>query len=254
MILRHVTSAAFIFAVAAMCSVGGARLGLAAQSTQPTFPTAAAACEGLMRAVQNNDAQSIERILGNRDGLASSGDQTQDKADRELFIRKYGEMHRLGQEADHSMVLYLGAENWPFPIPIVQDGGVWRFDSDAGAREVMFRRIGENEEMAIDVCREFVAGTHADQEPVSLLKKAGHDSGKPEPVLYHGYYFRVLTPQATGALRLLAYPAVYRSSGVMTFVVAGGAVYEKDLGADTAAVGNGTKPARKDSTWHVAGD
>ena len=75
--------------------------------------------------------------------------QTQDKVERELFVQKYQEMHRLGREADGSVTLYIGAENWPFPIPLVATNGVWRFDPDAGAKEVTFRRIGDNELRAL---------------------------------------------------------------------------------------------------------
>ena len=89
---------------------------------------------------------AIKRILGGSTDLTSSQDDGQDKADREVFVQKYQEMHRLHRERDGSATLYVGAENWPFPIPIVEKNGAWRFDADAGKQEVQFRRIGENEE------------------------------------------------------------------------------------------------------------
>src|SRR5260370_6882812 len=64
-------------------------------------------------------------------------------------------MHRLVGEADGSTVLYIGAENWPFPIPLVAKNGSWYFDSQTGTEEIKFRRIGENEATAIQVCEEF---------------------------------------------------------------------------------------------------
>ena len=68
--------------------------------------------------------------------------------ERERFARKYEEMHRLVREPDESMALYIGAENWPFAIPLIEADGKWRFDSDSGAQEVLAREVGENESLA----------------------------------------------------------------------------------------------------------
>ena len=201
---------------------------LTAQSGQQTFPSPGVACESLFKAVQSNDEQAIARILSNQPNLLGAGDPEQDKSDRSLFVRKYQEMHRLHRGPDGVVVLYVGAENWPFPLPLVEMAGAWRFDSEAGAKEITLRRVGENEESAIDVCRQFATGALGQDEPLNQLT----DPAKP-PVLFHGYYFRVLSPSAPGKAVLLAYPAEYRSSGVMTFFVTRGSiVYEKDLGAN----------------------
>src|SRR5579864_7353338 len=77
--------------------------------------------------------------------FSSAGDEIEDKLEREQFSQKYQEMHRLVREADGNTVLYIGAENWPFPIPLVSTNGAWHFDSDAGKSEILFRTIGENE-------------------------------------------------------------------------------------------------------------
>ena len=216
---------------------------LAQQTAQPVFPSAADAGQSLFQAVQGSNEAAINQILGGSTDLTSSRDQGQDKADRELFIQKYQEMHRLHREPDGSVTLYLGAENWPFPIPIVEKNGTWRFDADAGQQEVRFRRIGENELAAISACREF----------------AGSSAGKPpadNAAAFHGYYFRVLAPRQTktaGGPAMIAYPAEYRSSGVMTFVVTqNGVVYEKDFGANTSALAGAMASFHKDATWHVA--
>ena len=111
----------------------------------------------LFQAVRQNDGAAVERMLGGPSELASSGDPAQDKVDREMFVQKYQEMHRLGRDADGSETLYIGAENWPFPIPVVKINGAWHFDSVAGVKEVLFRRIGENELTAIALCHELVA-------------------------------------------------------------------------------------------------
>src|ERR1700722_1548650 len=144
-------------AILAIWATIGANPGMAQQAAQPKFPSAAEATQTLFQAVQGNNAKTIANILGGPTEFAASGDPAQDKLDREMFVQKYQEMHRLGRETDGSMTLYIGAENWPFPIPLVEKSGAWRFDSDAGQREILFRRIGENEFTAIATCHDFLA-------------------------------------------------------------------------------------------------
>src|ERR1700730_5954166 len=234
-------SAMVPFAILAMWATHGAYPGLAQQSTQPTFQSTAEASQSLFQAVQSNNEEAIAKILGGPTELTSSRDAGQDKLDREMFVQKYQEMHRLGREADGSVTLYIGAENWPFPIPLVSKNGTWRFDSDGGQKEVLFRRIGENELTAIEICHELVAAekqlhakpTTADQADsplTALVSRSASESSSGDPVLIHGYYFRRVgvrpksgTGQARGntasGLAFIAYPAEYRSSGVMTFIV-----------------------------------
>jgi hypothetical protein len=245
---QKITSALFSIAVISTWATGAAYRGLAQQSAQPTFPSAAEATQALFQAVQGNNEETIANILGGPTELTSSPDKGQDKADRELFVQKYQEMHRVGFEPDGSATLYIGAENWPFPIPLVKKGGAWQFDSDAGQKEVLFRRIGENELTAIAGCHEFATADKQDRA------KPNSASGTPgDSMLFNGYYFRVLSTRQ-GAV-LIAYPAEYRSSGVMTFVVTGNhVVYEKDLGPDTPAVAKAMTAFHKDSTWRAAGE
>jgi hypothetical protein len=280
-------SAMVPFAILAMWATNGAYTSLAQESPgQPTFPSAAQASQSLFQAVQHNNGQAIANILGGQAELASSRNEVEDKADRELFVQKYQEMHRLGREPDGSMTLYIGAENWPFPIPLVQKNGAWYFDPDAGSKEVMFRRIGDNELTAIATCHEFVAAEKSyrakpdtskpdsnpetsnleSSSPVSLVAKAaGKSAGVDDPVLFHGYYFHLLATRPTdgtrrgtegkltGGFAFIAYPAEYRSSGVMTFVVTEkGVVYEKDLGPNTSALAGALTAFHKDATWRPA--
>jgi hypothetical protein len=257
--------AAVPFAIVTMCSLNG--VGFAQQSAQPTFPSPAEAGQRLFQAVQNNQEREITKILGGPSELASSRDDDQDKVDRQLFVEKYQQMHRLRRDADGTMTLYIGAENWPFPLPLVQKNGAWRFDPDAGSKEVLFRRIGENEFMAIAICREFVAGEKqyrtdpnganpTSSLPTSLVAMATRKSTSSEPVLFHGYRFQVLAAGASkpnNGFVFVAYPAEYRSSGVMTFFVTGnGVVYEKDLGTNTSSLVNSAATFHKDSSWRAA--
>jgi hypothetical protein len=142
-------------------------------------------------------------------------------------------------------VLYVGAENWPFPVPLASKSGVWYFDSQAGKQEIMYRRIGEDELAAMEVMDRFSAdkkqpGTKV-AENDALYKYAdtlaSSGSAANEGKAFHGYYFRVVASNPAAkenSLTLVAYPAEYRTSGVMTFIVTGsGAMFEKDLGANT---------------------
>src|SRR6202790_517125 len=165
-------------------------------------------------------------------------------------------MHRTGQGPGEVTALYIGAENWPFPIPLVSRDGVWRFDSDGGANEIRFRRIGENEVTAMGICHALAApvphpGT--DYEADSLVKTVlPHVQDANRPVPFHGYYFRILS-KSGGGFAAIAYPALYRSSGVMTFIVnQDDVVYEKDLGPNTARVARAMTTYQADPTWTPA--
>ncbi len=251
------------FAILLLWATNGAFPGMAQQAAQPAFATPAKAAQSLFQAVQGDNTKAVANILGGPMELASAGDAAQDKLDHQMFVQKYQQMHRLGREADGSMVLYIGAENWPFPVPLIQKNGAWRFDPDAGQKEVLFRRIGENELAAIDLCHQLVAAekqlrsnpnakTSMDSRLTSLLAAAAGGSTSGQPVLIQGYYFRVAAKHPKTAFAFIAYPAEYRSSGVMTFVITDSdVVNQKDLGANTAARAR-TMPADYNGGWDVA--
>jgi Protein of unknown function (DUF2950) len=258
-------------AVLAMWSMNVGWPGFAQQSARPAFQSPAEASQTLFQAVQKNDGAAVEGILGGPSELASSGDAAQDKLDREMFVQKYQEMHRLGRDADGSETLYIGAENWPFPIPLVENNGAWHFDPVAGLKEVLFRRIGENELTAIEICHELVAAEKqlradpkaaslADSPLASLVSAAARGSAGAEPVLIHGYYFVVAangpTDRKTAAgFGFVAYPAQYRSTGVMTFfITANDVVKEKDLGANGSALASGLALSHEETGWVPSDD
>jgi hypothetical protein len=257
----------------ALLSIGRAQLGLGQTSPAKTFSSPREASNALFQAVQNGNEQALESILGAGKEMTSSSNEVEDKLEREQFGEKYKEMHRLVQEPDGSTVLYIGAENWPFPIPLVTHNGEWHFDSDRGKQEILFRRIGENEAAAIEVCQEFAmaknaSAAKADSEDAitryaeSLATAAATSNDHKDSNPFHGYYFRIVTEtnasEGTGAgrtrkgLTLIAYPAEYQSSGVKTFVVTRkGIVFEKDLGSETKTLAPQMK-VRTGSSWHRA--
>src|SRR5258706_8244381 len=136
----------------ALLVVGYSQFSLAQKSGPETFSSPWKASSALFQAVQNSDEETLERILGGGKEITSSSDEIEDRLERERFSQKYQEMHRLVREPDGTTVLYIGAENWPFPIPLASKNGAWHFDSDAGTGEILFRTIGENEITAIQVC------------------------------------------------------------------------------------------------------
>jgi hypothetical protein len=124
---------------------------------QHTFASAEDASRALFDAMQAQDEQAPLSILGPaaKDVLLS-GDPDEDSSARVGFVVKYQEMHRFATEANGTVTLIVGAENWPFPIPLVSNHGSWYFDTPAGKDEILFRRIGKNELAAMDACRELV--------------------------------------------------------------------------------------------------
>lgn len=277
------------------------------QKGQRTFTSAEDASRDFFAAMQAQDDQTPLSILG-PDGkdVLSSGDSLEDADARVSFVVKYQEMHRFVTEPDGTVTLVLGAENWPFPIPLVNRHGSWYFDTAAGKNEIVFRRIGKNELATIDACRDLVEAQqqYFARPPANLPKqfaqKLVSDEGQHNglywqgasdefaspinpliayarqnlsnnqadaSVPFNGYYFRILTrqgPHSPGGAKnyvvdgkmsagfaFVAYPAEYRSSGVMTFIVnESGDIYETDLGPDTTRLAAGMITFDPDSTWH----
>jgi hypothetical protein len=149
--------------------------GFSQEANQKTFPSADAAVEALAAAARTQDEPSLQAILGASGETIDSEDEATSRRDRETFVQKYDQMHRLVQEADGSTVLYIGAENWPFPFPIAHKGDVWFFDADAGVEEMLFRTVGENELTAIELCEQLVSAANAAADTVTASSVAASD-------------------------------------------------------------------------------
>src|SRR5712692_2447517 len=147
-------AASVLFALSLGCSFAPT---FAQQPGQRTFASAEDAASALFAAMQVQDEQFSLSILGaaGKDVL-SSGDPQEDLDSRVSFVVKYQEMHRFVTEPNKTVTLIVGAENWPFPIPLVKNNDSWYFDTVAGRDEILFRRIGKNELAAMDACRELV--------------------------------------------------------------------------------------------------
>jgi hypothetical protein len=226
---------------------GPARPGRA--ESRMTFASPVEASRALAQAIRNRDERALEGMLGAGPDVTSSGDADVDTLEREQFVRKYEEMHRLVQERGRMVILYLGAENWPFPIPLASRGGRWFFDSNAGAQEILARRIGEHETLAIDACRSLVA------TGPSIAAALNNETAG-------GYRFRTIDAVGSTSrskmitdVRLVAYPVQYRSSGVMTFIVtSSGALYQRDLGPETSRLAEAIRQQVPGSSWVLIPD
>jgi hypothetical protein len=284
--------------------------GFAQQGGEKTFASPGDAVLALYKAIKSNDTQALSSILGSGSNeILHTGDDVADKNMTANFLRRYDQMHRVVIEPDQSATLYVGAENWPSPISIVKNSnGGWYFDTEAGKKEILYRRVGTNENDAIDTLHTLVDAQHDyaseprdgdtakhyaskffsdegkrnglywktnDNEAPSpigpLIASAASggytNQGKPTP--FHGYYYRILTRQGAAAkggardymlggkltrgFAFVAYPAAYRNSGVMTFVVnQNGVVYQKDLGPSTTELAAAMTEYDPDETWQPA--
>ena len=219
-----------VVAVAILATVCFLPRASAQQPGQKTFSSSEDASSALVTATESNNEKALLDILGpDGEQIVSSGDDAEDTHSRANFAEKYRQMHRLVKEPDGTTVLYIGAENWPTPIPLMNKGDSWYFDTAAGKDEILYRRIGRNELSTISVCRQLVAaqkefhsaqnnvyaqkifsnaGQHnglywkaADgepQSPIGPLVASAVTEGYPNttdaaPTPYRGYYYRILT-------------------------------------------------------------
>jgi hypothetical protein len=281
-------------------------LSLAHQQGQKTFSSPEDASNALVAAAQSNDEKMLLEIFG-PDGkqIVNSGDETEDANNRANFVQRYQEMHRLVKEPDGTVMLYIGPHNWPWPIPLVNKDNSWYFDTDAGKKEILYRRVGRNEMSTMRVCHELVAAqkeyfstqhneyaqkifSDETQHNGLYWKAANGETPSPigplvasavaegyvkgqdgTPTPYRGYYYHILTRQGkngpggaksyivngkmTEGFAFVAYPAEYRSSGVMTFIVGqDGVVYQRDLGKKTEVLAKAMKEYNPNSSWQKA--
>lgn len=289
------TGAAAIVAVA---------LSVGVSQAQRAFSSPEEAAAGLATAVKTGTTSAILKVLGRgAEDVVESGDSVADKETRERFLSAYDANHSIKAEGNKKATLVLGADEFPFPIPLVNSNSGWEFDAAAGRIEILYRRIGRNELDAIQACLAFVdaqdeyaekdrtgegMGVYAQRIVSNPGKKDGlfwRDDRDPSPLgelaaqasaegykvdgqgaPYHGYFFRILRGQGPdapggafnyvvkhkmiGGFALIAYPAEYGNSGVMTFLVNhAGTVYQKDLGKSTEFLAKRIGLFDPDQTW-----
>jgi len=146
--------AAFALAVVQLTTRNSVSAENTQKDTQITFPSSAEAGSALAKAAKSGDETAVAEILGlDTKILLNADDKEASKAALETFASKYEKMNRWLDMADSSRVLYVGADNFAFPVPLAKNSsGKWYFDGVAGAEEVRAREIGRNELLAIDAC------------------------------------------------------------------------------------------------------
>jgi hypothetical protein len=125
------------------------------KAAQRSFASPEEARQALIAAVQAKDHQELATLFGPALRDLEPGDPVEEASEFQHFSRHVMEGVELVKEGDDKEVLQIGAEKWPFPIPIVKRGSGWVFDTDAGRQEILTRRIGHNELLAINVCRAY---------------------------------------------------------------------------------------------------
>lgn len=156
-----------------------------AAASQKRFSTPEDALKGLVEAVKIHDKAALDQIFGPSSQDLLSGDAVQDTTESAEFARHVAEKTSLVKENDSKVIIHIGNENWPFPIPLVKANGEWFFDTEAGKEEILNRRIGEDELTAIMVChtyvkaqREYVLKDWDGDGIVAYAQKLRSDPGK----------------------------------------------------------------------------
>ncbi len=294
----------------------GARCGSPAAERVPqtdTFATPQEAVASLTAAVKAQSQDALRSIFGPAVETMENPDRVQATNEYNAVGAALDQGHRLVRESDTKYVLEMGTNQWPFPIPIMQQNSRWYFDTAAGKEELLNRRIGKNELEVLEVMRAYVdaqreyATRDRDGDEVleyaqRLASSPGTQDGlywppdmgeeasplgpfvaqaqaegyfsetpgsKASPEPFHGYLFRILTRQGKhapggkydyvingnmiGGFAMIAWPAEYGASGVMTFIVnQQGRVYQKDLGEKTAKLVRKIDAYDPDPSWELS--
>jgi len=286
-----------------------------AEVSTKTFATPDEAVAALAAAAKSQDQDALRSIFGQTFEAMENPDRVQATNECLAFTEAIDQSSHLRRESDSKIVLEVGTNSWPFPIPIVNQGGRWYFDTAAGEDELLNRRIGRNELAALQVMRAYVdaqreyASRDRDGDDVleyarRLASTPGTKDGlywppeldgeisplgpfvahaqaggyfgdtpidKYSPQPFDGYLFKILTRQGKHApggkydyvingnmiagFALVAWPAEYGQSGIMTLIInQQGRVYQKDLGPKTSKIAKKMTEYDPDDSWRISSD
>ena len=238
------------------------------------FASPEEAIQALTQATASNDKAAVREIFGPSISQMLTGDEAQDAANFASFSKAIKEnCTPIKTDAD-KVVLELGPDQWPFPIPLVKQAGSWFFDTDAGKEEIICRHIGRDELHAIGLCRKYVEAqrqfAHDQRLPAPVLNRleVGDRTNSLTNAAFHGYRFKILTRQGRSApagkmdyvvdgkmtrgFALVAYPIYWGRSGVMTFIISqDGRLYQRNLGKRTAEIASAIKEYNPTSDWKL---
>jgi len=275
---------------------------------QRSFASAKDAADAFVAALGSNDPGQLDALFGPQYAKFEPTDKVTAAADRKQLAEAAKQALLLREDAPDRITVVLGAQAWPFPIPIVERNASWRFDTAAGIEELLNRIVGKHELAAIDLARHYVVAqaeyASMDRDGDQVLEYAQRISSTPgqkdglhwqskdgdvspfgpfvsdagdyakgrrpgDP--FHGYYFKVLKRQGPhppggaydyvingnmiAGYALLAWPADYGESGVMSFTVSQqGQVFQKNLGPKTAAIAGAITRYDPDASWTAVAD
>ena len=287
-----------------------------AENTGKKFASPEEAVAALRFATASADSNALRVVLGPAAEELQNPDRIQAMTELKNFSSALAETNHLDRVSDAFVILELGYDLWPFPVPIVKKDGGWFFDTAVGKDELLNRRIGKNElstlpvmRAYVDAQREYASADRDDSEVLKYAQRLVSSPGKhdglywpPEsdedesplgplvafaqvegysPELreedeaergpYHGYYFKILTRQGKhasggkynyvingnmiGGFAMVAWPAAYGDSGIMSFIVnQRGRVYQKDLGPNTSKMARKMSEYDPDPSWKVSPD
>jgi hypothetical protein len=274
-----------------------------------SFPTPSDAVRALANAVATTNQVAFSEIFGPHLDWLENPDTVQGANERADFEAAFNATNSLVKESDSRMILVVGTNAWPFPIPLVKTASGWSFDTAAGREEIINRRIGHNELEILHVMRAYVEAQreyasldrdgddvleyaqkitsspgqtdglywppdlNGEVSPLGPLIARAQGEGYPEnslgdnaPQPFYGYLFKILKRQGKqapggeydyvingnmiGGFALVAWPAEYGKSGIMTIIVNQQArVYQQDLGKDTSKIARAMKTYDPDSHW-----
>jgi hypothetical protein len=285
----------------------------ASGADEQTFASPQEAVKALVIAAQNHDTNALHAIFGSVGQKLISPDAVQATEGFKMFVQRLTEKTQLVTNSDSKITLDVGADGWPFPIPLVNQNGQWFFDTAAGKEEILARRIGRDEMGAINVCNayveaqreyasqdrmddgvlayaQFLRSTPGTHDGLFWPAKPGEELSPLGPLVaqarvegyhrtakmlndqiapYHGYYFKILTRQGKHApggkynyiingrmvagFALVAWPAEWSNTGVMTFIVnQQGKIFQKNLGPKTTKIARAITSYDPDDTWTPA--
>jgi len=271
---------------------------------QLSFASAQAAADAFVAALVSDDRDQLDALFGPQLAKFEPTDKVAAAVERKQLAKAAQEALLMREDAPDKITLVLGAQAWPFPIPIVERNTSWRFDTAAGIEELKNRIVGAHELAAIDLARHFVAAqaeyasedrdgdqvleyaqritsTPGQQDGLYWASKDGDASpfgpfvsdagdyyakGRQRGDPFKGYYFKVLKRQGShppggaydyvingnmiAGYALVAWPADYGVSGVMSFVVnQQGKVFQKNLGPKTSAIAAALTRYDPDTSW-----
>jgi hypothetical protein len=286
-----------------------------AADTAKVFASPEEAVAALRLATASANTNALRIILGPAAGDLENPDRIQATNELGTFSAALAATNHLVRVSDTRVLLEVGDDLWPFPVPIVKKADGWYFDTEAGKDELLSRRIGKNELSTLQSVRAYVEAQREyatkDRDGDEVLEYAQRISSSPGqtdglywpielngemsplgplvaeaqpegyfseksmseigPKPFHGYYFKILTQQGKhapggkynyiingnmiGGFAMVAWPAEYGSSGIMTFIVnQQGRVYQKDLGTATARLATRMRDYDPDPSWRVSAD